>query len=541
MEPIEKLIKNNEYPIVFVGSGMSRRYIDKYPNWLELLEEFWHIDGIGNGKDFYSRLHEITETEKYSMYSDNEKKFYANIEIASEIDEKVNQAFFNMNYLIPNLSTKDVFQNNLSPFKEALAHRFKDYNIIQNQDEEILAWKKFIRKSQIIITTNYDTFIEDTYHEKNDDTIKTYIGQEGFFDSTIGWAELFKIHGSIDTPSSIVINGDDYAQFDKNSVLISAKIITTLIHSPIIFLGYSMTDINVRKIISSFAKQIPKKDVDKYSNKIIIVERKEGEQTLISSVVNDQELGCIYTKIETDNYKLLFNKLAEINQGLTPIEVRKFQSLIRDIVVEAGHKQALKGFLVSPEDLENLKDDIDQGKPIIVALGDRRNIFVNPDIIQYLEDYLYDQKAFLPQVAFQFLAKENMKARIPFMKYIRESNIDNSNLNDKDKRKVKQRLEAIGTLDDIIDGINKYHQVEFKDLDSIIKNKTYSKNRKIEFITYNIKRIGLSDVEQYIRTTGFPLFKSEYISQDGTVAVKTALRKLFLAYDLLKYNDSIEQ
>ncbi|WP_406946558.1 SIR2 family protein [Lactiplantibacillus plantarum] len=51
-----------------------------------------------------------------------------------------------------------------------------------------------------------------------------------------------KIHGSVTDPKTIVINSNDYNKYDENSILLSAKILSSMIDSPIIFLGYSLTD-----------------------------------------------------------------------------------------------------------------------------------------------------------------------------------------------------------------------------------------------------------------------------------------------------------
>lgn len=116
-----------------------------------------------------------------------------------------------------------------------------------------------LMKAQIILTTNYDTFIEDEYNSQSKYGIKKYIGQQGFFKQTVGYAELYKIHGCTTEASSLIINDEDYRRFDKDSVLISAKIISMLLHSPIIFLGYSLTDRNIRKIIKDFTGHLMRK------------------------------------------------------------------------------------------------------------------------------------------------------------------------------------------------------------------------------------------------------------------------------------------
>ncbi|AXU29689.1 TPA: hypothetical protein ACKONR_000647 [Clostridioides difficile] len=38
---LDILIEKNEFPIVFIGSGISKRYLKNYPSWDGLLEELW--------------------------------------------------------------------------------------------------------------------------------------------------------------------------------------------------------------------------------------------------------------------------------------------------------------------------------------------------------------------------------------------------------------------------------------------------------------------------------------------------------------------
>lgn len=255
---LDTLINENSYPIVFVGSGISKRYLVKSPSWIELLENFWNLSNIR--EDFYGKLNDIRDEFIKEGNSDILASFNSNIQVASIIEESFNQKFNKGEIDIDGLTTKEAYQQNISPFKFAISKVFKDYLLNPDMKEEFESWKKFIRKSQIIITTNYDTLIEDSYSSNSNKSLKRYIGQEGFFDNTSGSAELFKIHGCCTKPNSIIINKTDYEKFDRNSILISAKILSSLITSPIIFLGYSLLDANVRKIISDFTSQLPKEN-----------------------------------------------------------------------------------------------------------------------------------------------------------------------------------------------------------------------------------------------------------------------------------------
>jgi hypothetical protein len=38
---LEELVSTNRYPIVFIGSGISKRYLSGSPSWDELLSILW--------------------------------------------------------------------------------------------------------------------------------------------------------------------------------------------------------------------------------------------------------------------------------------------------------------------------------------------------------------------------------------------------------------------------------------------------------------------------------------------------------------------
>lgn len=533
MHILDRLIENNEYPIIFIGSGISKRYINSFPTWEELLEEYWAL--IGEKVPFYSHLIALSKELKdvHPDYSEDRIQFLINTRIAKYISNEFEKQFLEGKLKVPGLDYKSYYKSNQSAFKESIAIRFQNYELKANVDSEVSNLKELLKKSKIIVTTNYDNFIEDIFNDDKEGNLDTYLGSEGFFNESQGWAELFKIHGGIDQPNSIVITEEDYKKFDENKILISAKLIAALVNSPIIFLGYSLKDENVQNLIADFASQLPKEDSRKSAQRIIVVEREEHQGEIVEQQIREYNQGWNYTLLKTDNFQLLFEKLTQINQGLSPYHIRKYNQVIKNLVVSKGKTGALDTVLLSPDELGNIEDKINAGKPIVVALGDKATIFMMPKLLSYLEDYVFDKNEIMPEVALSFVASSNQpKSRIPFAKYVKETNIENLGLSTKELDKIRNRIIDHGRIAKCIESINKYNQIEADSIDEIVSFE-YSKSKEIDVVIYNIEKIDENELKTYVQNI---------VSKIMPTAAGTLLshiRKLITAYDLKIHGDII--
>ena len=88
---LKDIIENNSYPIVFIGSGISKRYLENSPTWSTLLEEYWQQ--LGEKSSIFSYMRSIKKELKDTI-SDNEKDFIVNIKTASYIKQKYDDLFF---------------------------------------------------------------------------------------------------------------------------------------------------------------------------------------------------------------------------------------------------------------------------------------------------------------------------------------------------------------------------------------------------------------------------------------------------------------
>lgn len=73
-----------------------------------------------------------------------------------------------------------------------------------------------------------------------------------------------------------------------------------MIKNPIVFLGYSLTDRNVKKLLSDFSSQLPREDGRKSAERIILIEYKENEQEVVPN------------RLPINSYKLHIHLLKQI-------------------------------------------------------------------------------------------------------------------------------------------------------------------------------------------------------------------------------------
>lgn len=522
---LDILIEGNEFPIVFIGSGISKRYLDNYPKWIELLQDLWME--LGNSQNFYGYLNKLKQDIlTIGEISDSLLNFKINTSVATELEYSINHSFFDDKIKIEGFSQEDAYKSNISPFKKLLSNKFINYKLLDSKKEEFQEFKKMLMKAQIILTTNYDTLIEDSYNVTSKYKIKKYIGQRGFFEHTYGYAELYKFHGCASDPNSIVITTEDYEKFNNNSILISSKVISMLLYSPIIFIGYSLSDRNVRSIIKNFVDSLTNDELILLEKRLIIIERKEGEEEVLEEVINDSELGCRLTVLKTDNFKEIYKKISTINQGVAPSEVRRYQHVIKELIVKRGKEGTLSNVLISPNELDDLEKIIGN-KNIVVAIGDSKIIFAMPNIIAYIYDYINEETEQNLDIMLRFIASQGTTARLPFIKYLSEESLASSNLNPVEKEKLRSRLKIFKDINRQIKSIPKSYNEVYDKFEDIIRN-NFNEDRECNLIAFNVDRFDIDKMKDYM------IKKLNEMKESGEFKVSTALRRLALIYDLKK-------
>ena len=201
---IRKAMNNNKL-VIFVGSGVSLN--SGYPSWGDLINEFKKGIDIDNSElttDDYLKIPQYYYNER------NKKEYYELINEVFDVKAK------------PNVIHDLILQ-------------FNPNNII---------------------TTNYDKLIEEAAAEKG--MFYDVVSRDKDLPYTENNNMIIKMHGDF-TYNNIVLKEEDYLSYSSNFKLIENYIKSLLSSNVILFVGYSINDINM-KIIFQWVKDILKKD-----------------------------------------------------------------------------------------------------------------------------------------------------------------------------------------------------------------------------------------------------------------------------------------
>ncbi len=219
-------------PILFVGSGLSRRYFGG-PSWEELMQKM------------AEQCPTIDKPLVY--YKQTFKSFEA---IGTKFAELYKEwAWGGGGANFPNsLFTDDTPEDAYLKFKvsEYLVNNTPK-SIDKVSDAALSAELSALRaiRPHAIITTNFDNFIEGVFPD-----YEPVIGQQILRHQYANIGEIYKIHGCVRSPESIVLTKSDYDEFITKKKYLSAKLLAFFAEHPLLFIGYSASDKNIKAILS---------------------------------------------------------------------------------------------------------------------------------------------------------------------------------------------------------------------------------------------------------------------------------------------------
>lgn len=412
-EIILKKIKNSPAPpFLFIGSGLSQRYLST-PTWTNLLKHFSDI---------------INEEElAFEMYLDeaNRSNYKNGLEpkIAELLETDFNKAWFKDEKFSKNRkSFADMVRKGCSPIKIEIAKFFRDASekeFVDGTNREIELLRQVGDRSLAgVITTNYDTLIERIFSKYR---YTTLVGQEELiFSPLTGVSEIYKIHGCCTKPKSIIINNSDYEKFNERNAYLVAKLLTIFLEHPIIFIGYKIGDANIREILTSIAKCLPIEKIELLKDRFIFVEwNNSNEEDSVSNyefsnLSNGKSISM--TKIYIRDFSCLYEALLENKVKYNPRLIRMMKEDIYNVVLTAEPTKTIN-VLVDIDD--DRLDEVEAvvGFGLMKQLGHKGYDGIEPE--ELFEDLVFDNKNFIPSLIIEkslpLILKYNQS--IPMYKY----------------------------------------------------------------------------------------------------------------------------
>lgn len=498
MDIKEFVKKYKNHPVLFIGTGMSLRYLKNSYSWDGLLRRIayelkgndeYYFDVKSNssidGKFCYEAIAQEIETEfNAQLVKDRNGKF-----------KDINNIFYsNMEVGI-----------NTSRFKIYVAELLK--NLEYRDTSEIVELKKVRKNISSVITTNYDTMIEDIFE------FNPLIGNDILLSNPYG--SLYKIHGCISQPDKIIITSSDYEIFEQKYELIRAQLLSLFIHNPIIFMGYNIGDKNIKQLLRTIFTYVEpnSETAEEVRSNFLLIEYEENSDNQDVSE-HDIDIEGFFTirinKLKTNNYTAIYKCLAELQLPVSAMDVRKVQSIVNEIYSGGNIKVRIT------DDLDELNNH-----DKVLAIGSQKTI-----------TYSYQTSSEILKKYFTIIEEENSqildlidKFKIQPQQFFPICGFYKINSNIKTVSKlVKQQEEKLGAIIMRMEG--KY-AISDTTVEGILLDDTIAKSFKEDAIAYAVIN-GKIDADSL----------GDYLSRcDDKYKNSTQYKKMLCAYDYIKYVD----
>lgn len=235
IELIQEVLQNFDcLPVLFIGAGLARRYIDA-PDWDGALRAA--ADVLGNKKPEYQYLLQKYENNRVRIGS----------HIGAEIFE---WAWGEGRKQFPEdlfaSEDKNVFLKYL--ICEQLREREANLQYLDNELKEEIKSLAAIRP-HAVITTNFDEMCERIL-----DGYDPIVGDNVLHYNLNAFGEIFHIHGISSDPASLVLTEPDYENWAEESKYFAAKLLTYFAEHPVFIFGYAIGDPNVRTVLADIGR-----------------------------------------------------------------------------------------------------------------------------------------------------------------------------------------------------------------------------------------------------------------------------------------------
>lgn len=320
------------YPVLFVGTGLSLRYGKNAYTWEGLLQSSSKL--IYDNDFEYDQMYEMYKEEKTPLLkiaSKQEEDYTKKCNKRDESTAEINKIW------------DEITEEKPSRYKLILYGLIKEIKLKEDLEieakhvEELEELVKASKNIMSVVTTNYDSILESVI-----EYLEPSFGNDIYFSNVYG--SIYKIHGdctSINNVNSMIITEQDYKKFETNYQLIKAHLISLFIHNPIIFVGYGIKDTNIQDILSTIFKYVDINSSEgmRIKNNFLLVEWDAGsENTIITehTIITAEGIPITIKMLKTDNYKNLYTEISNMVLTANALEIKKAMSFFYEVSTKAN-------------------------------------------------------------------------------------------------------------------------------------------------------------------------------------------------------------
>ena len=524
-ELVNRLNNFSSAPFLFIGAGISKRYLD-LDNWSDLLQRY--ADEMNKPYAFYYSKAGGELPRVASLIAADYHAFWFTSSEKQEVQKDYSCDLTNID----------------SPLKieicQYLSKKCGDLAPILDQNEEI----DLLRDAKFdgIITTNYDTLLDYLFPE-----LVVFVGQdELLFSNTQSVGEIYKIHGSCADPNSIVLTAEDYSKFDRRNAYLAAKLLTIFVEHPIIFLGYSLEDPDIQKILNSIALCLTNDNVSMLNDRLIFVlwdEKCENNLIYSSNYLTKENLSIPITIIKTDDFSSIYEALGTLERKLPLRILRHLKEQFYEFISTNKPTDKCKVYL-DIEDTERLPDvEFVAGVGVISKIGSRGWTGIVREELLYdlvFEDRRCDPKKIATEVLPNLISGN---AIVPLFKYLKKAGYLTE---DGKLHKGNLHVKVIQRALKVNSAFFRASKAYEKHRDEVRKYATIAELREV-YDTYHlmfyillldINQINPHELHQFLKDVW-----NEFEAEDAPLSnYRSFYRKLICLYDWLVYchHDNLE-
>ncbi|MFE5769813.1 SIR2 family protein [Streptomyces sp. NPDC056485] len=424
-------------PFLFVGSGISRRYIGA-EDWEGLLRRFAGLT---------PRPYEYYRTSASGDLP----------AVASKIAEAFHSIWWDgESYAESRHAWAGRIEGTESALKVEIAKHLSTLPNLSDLDppmsEEISLLKDAVVDG--IITTNYDPLLEEIFPD-----FRPFVGQdELLFANPQGVGEIYKIHGSHSSPDSLVLTARDYESFERRNAYLAAKLMTIFVEHPVIFLGYSLGDRNVMSILRSIAGCLKQENIENLRDRLIFVQWQPGCDPSVEphTLVMDG-FHLTVSRVTVPDFVDVFSVLSELKRSFPAKMLRRLKEQVYELVL--GDDPHNRLYVANLED-DARSDEIDVVFGVGVGAKIGQQGYVGLTRWDLIEDVVCDGHTLDAAVIVRDVLPRLLHgANIPVFKYLREAGM----------------LDAHGKIAPGVDIDQRVHQMAAKSEGGISTGGTYEK------------------------------------------------------------------